>query len=104
MPNVRFTHCEEKIKVTKDKTILDVAFENLIELEHNCGGVCSCTACLVFIKSGKEYLNKISEDEIYQLKTDNRFSTDARLACQCRIITDENVDIIVEIPSLNNGA
>jgi 2Fe-2S ferredoxin len=98
VPFLKIINSGEIYKVNKGKSILDIAYEKLIEINHNCGGVAACTSCIIYIRKGNEYLNNISEDELYQLREDNKYSPWARLACQCRIITDEDVEITIEIP------
>ena len=38
----------------KPESILDVALNNGIFLDHACGGNCACTTCHVWVKEGKE--------------------------------------------------
>ncbi len=98
MPFVTFYPMEKKYFTEKNVSFLDIALENDIELDHNCAGVCACTSCRILIKEGKEYLNEISEDEIFMLESENKYSENIRLACQCKIIDGNNPEIIVEIP------
>ncbi|HEY5534440.1 MAG TPA: 2Fe-2S iron-sulfur cluster-binding protein [Ignavibacteria bacterium] len=99
MPVVIFYPSGKRCLAEFDKSLLDVAFENLVEINHNCAGVCACTSCRVLIKQGYEYLNDISEDEIFMLNTENLNSSGTRLACMCKIIKGDNPEIIVEIPA-----
>src|SRR4030065_146991 len=48
------------IEVEEGKSILDIALEHDIELDHNCGGNCACTTCHVIVKDG---MNNLSEAE-----------------------------------------
>jgi 2Fe-2S ferredoxin len=98
MSSVTFYPMKIKCFVEKNVSFLDIALENYIELDHNCAGVCACTSCRILIKQGKEYLNKISEDEIFILESENKYGENIRLACQCKIISGNNPEIIVEIP------
>ena len=34
------------------QSILEVALKNDIELHHNCGGVCACSTCHVYVQQG----------------------------------------------------
>ena len=36
----------------KEQSILDVALNNGIRLDHACGGNCACTTCHVWVKEG----------------------------------------------------
>ena len=79
----------------KGDRLLDVALKADINLEHVCGGGCSCTTCHVVIKDGFEALENPSEDEIEQLQGLGRhLSLTSRLACQ----TEIDADLVVEIP------
>ena len=98
MSSVTFYPMEKKCFAEKNVSFLDIALENDIELDHNCAGVCSCTSCRIIIKEGKEFLNDISEDEIFMLESGNKYGENIRLACQCKIISGDNPEIIVEIP------
>ena len=35
--------------VTVDQSILDIAEDNDIHLNHNCGGVCACSTCIIMM-------------------------------------------------------
>lgn len=49
------------------QTLLEVALENGIDLDHACGGVCACSTCHVKILQGADAFNEASEDEEDQL-------------------------------------
>lgn len=97
MPEVIFLPDGAKYNAVTGMTLLDVALENDVELEHNCGGVCACSTCSVTVKSGMDNFPLISEEEEFQLKEGGKFASGVRLACQCRFINDEIGDVIVEI-------
>ena len=42
----------------KPQSILDVAMNFGVHLEHACGGNCACTTCHVMVKKGKELLSE----------------------------------------------
>ncbi|MFQ5580218.1 MAG: 2Fe-2S iron-sulfur cluster-binding protein [Nitrospiria bacterium] len=75
-------------------TILDVALDNDIDLEHNCGGSCACTTCHVIIREGMTHLSEMEEDEEDRLDTAEGLTLHSRLGCQARV----NGDVVVEIP------
>lgn len=76
------------------ETILDVALDNHIDLEHNCGGNCACTTCHVIIREGTNHLSEMEEDEEDRLDTAEGLTLTSRLGCQARI----KGDVVVEIP------
>ncbi len=42
----------------KPQSILDVAMNFGVHLEHACGGNCACTTCHVVVKKGRELLSE----------------------------------------------
>ena len=75
-------------------SILDIAQEHGIELEHNCGGNCACTTCHVIIRAGEENLSEMEEDEEDKLDQAPGLTPYSRLGCQCVV----RGDVTVEIP------
>ena len=45
------------------ESVLDVALNNDIQLQHNCGGVCGCSTCHIYVLQGEEDLPEISDKE-----------------------------------------
>lgn len=78
-------------------SILEVTEEHDIHLNHNCGGVCACSTCHVYIHQGEEVLEEISDKEEDFIDRATNPKLNSRLGCQC-IILEEDADIIVEIP------
>ncbi|HEY3738767.1 MAG TPA: 2Fe-2S iron-sulfur cluster-binding protein, partial [Bryobacteraceae bacterium] len=48
----------------KPESLLDVAMNFNIHLEHACGGSCACTTCHVWIKEGLNNVSEPEEDEL----------------------------------------
>jgi 2Fe-2S ferredoxin len=98
MPKITFRSDRPSENVTLEAkegtTILDVALDNDIDLEHNCGGSCACTTCHVFIREGMSHLSEMEEDEEDRLDTAEGLTLSSRLGCQARV----NGDVVVEIP------
>lgn len=63
-------------------TLLDAALDNGIEIEHECGGNCTCTTCHVLIEEGGKNLTPVEEPEEYRLQFAEGFCERSRLACQ----------------------
>ena len=72
------------IFVDINMSILEVAERNGIELEHFCGGVCSCSTCRVEVLSGGENLSPIQQNEALLLG-EKRVAKGDRLSCQAKI-------------------
>ncbi len=78
------------------ETILEVAHDNNIHLNHNCGGVCGCSTCHVYIESGEDLLPEISDREEEYVDRARNPKFNSRLACQCKL--EEDGDLTVTIP------
>jgi ferredoxin, 2Fe-2S len=99
MQKVIFLPSDSIVYGEKGKTILDIAFENDIIIEHNCGGLCACTSCRVLIKKGKELLSRESEEE-REILSDAGFTDGGnRLSCRCEIKYESAKEIVIEIPN-----
>ncbi|MCX6161603.1 MAG: 2Fe-2S iron-sulfur cluster-binding protein [Ignavibacteriae bacterium] len=84
------------IHAEKGKSILDIAFENDIVIDHECGGVCACTTCRVDVISGMEHISAKGEDEREMLESDGYKEVNTRLACQAKIISDSGeIDLLI---------
>lgn len=83
------------VTVTADQgeTLLDVAMEHDIELHHNCGGVCACTTCHIYINKGMEFLPEMSDREEDYVDRAISPRLNSRLACQCEI--SGNIELLV---------
>src|ERR1700676_2336072 len=109
VPKVTFTNLDKTVefesgklpydKHGKPESILDVAINFGITLDHACGGVCACTTCHVIVKAGENNLTEPDEDELDRLDTAPGLTTRSRLGCQA-VITG---DVTVEIPSWNKN-
>lgn len=103
MATVKFTFEEEGLKpitvtdVMVGDTVLDVTHDNDIHLNHNCGAVCACSTCHVYIEKGEEHLRDIIDREEDFIDRARNPRLESRLACQCEILDDDAV-IEVHIP------
>jgi 2Fe-2S ferredoxin len=88
------SHAPLTIDADAGESILDVAMEHDIELHHNCGGVCACTTCHVYIKDGMTNLKEMSDREEDYIDRAIQPKLNSRLACQCEIISG-NVTVVV---------
>lgn len=81
-----------------DMSILEVTEEHDIHLNHNCGGVCACSTCHIYVLKGEDALEEISDKEEDFIDRAINPTLQSRLACQC-VILDENAVIEVKIPN-----
>jgi len=78
-------------------SLLEVTEDYDIHLNHNCGGVCACSTCHVYILRGEDELEEISDKEEDFIDRAINPKLNSRLGCQCVILEDDAV-IEVEIP------
>lgn len=83
----------------KPESLLDVALNHGIPLEHACGGNCACTTCHVIVKSGDHNLSEMDDDEADRLDMAAGLTMHSRLGCQC-VVTG---DVVVEVPDWNRN-
>lgn len=103
MATIRFTFEDPSIPektvegVDAGYSILEVTEDHDIHLNHNCGGVCACSTCHVYIEKGDEFLEEISDKEEDFIDRAINPKLESRLGCQC-IILEEGANIEVQIP------
>jgi len=85
----------------KPESLLDVAINFGVHLEHACGGNCACTTCHVVVRRGKELLSEIDDEEADRLDMAADLQLNSRLGCQAQIVRPG--EIVVEIPSWNRN-
>ena len=90
---VTFLPLNKTVEARTGMSLLDVALENGIDLEHNCGGNCACSTCHVIIVRGMESLTPKSLDEEDQLEDADGLTVNSRLGCQAKV----HGDVVVEI-------
>lgn len=81
------------------ESLLDIALNRGVHLEHACGGNCACTTCHVVVKEGMDNLSPPSDDELDRLDTAADLQLNSRLGCQCVV----KGDVVVEIPAWNRN-
>ena len=84
-------------KVEAGQTLLELALKNDIELHHNCGGVCACTTCHLYIESGMEFVDEISDREEDFIDRAVNPTLNSRLGCQSLLLDGKGV-IEVTLP------
>lgn len=72
--------------VAPDQSILEVALENNIELHHNCGMVCACSTCHIYLNKGEEFVPEISDKEEDFIDRARNPKLNSRLGCQCVLV------------------
>jgi ferredoxin, 2Fe-2S len=85
----------------KPESLLDVAINFGVKLDHACGGNCACTTCHVVVRKGKELMTEMDDEEADRLDMAADLQLESRLGCQVQIIKPG--DIVVEIPAWNRN-
>jgi 2Fe-2S ferredoxin len=80
-----------------DDSILEIALKNGIDLHHNCGGVCGCSTCHIYLDSGDQYIEEISDKEEDFIDRARNPKINSRLSCQCVLLPGDGV-IEVTVP------
>jgi 2Fe-2S ferredoxin len=96
----KFEDNAEKVvsyEIEDGDSILDVALDNEVHLSHNCGAVCACSTCHVYVEQGGDLLQEISDTEEDFVDRARNPKFNSRLACQCRL--EKEGDVIVTIPT-----
>jgi 2Fe-2S ferredoxin len=75
-------------------SLLDIAKNLEIPLEHACGGSCACTTCHVIVREGAHNLSDMQDDEADRLDTAWDVTPRSRLGCQAVV----RGDVVCEIP------
>lgn len=78
-------------------SILEITEEADVHLNHNCGGVCACSTCHIYVERGENDLEEITDKEEDFIDRAINPRLESRLACQAVILKDD-ADIVVTIP------
>jgi len=69
--------------IEPDQSLLEVCLDNGIELHHNCGAVCACSTCHMYVHTGMEHLEELSDREEDFIDRAVNPRINSRLGCQC---------------------
>ncbi len=103
MARVKFTFEDKNIQpvivenAEEGYSILEIAEDNDVHLNHNCGGVCACSTCHVYVEKGEDALEEISDKEEDFIDRAINPRLESRLGCQC-VILEADADIEIQIP------
>ena len=82
-------------------SVLDVAVNYGIFLDHACGGVCACTTCHLHVEQGAEGTSEAEDLELDRLETAAGIELNSRLGCQA--VIERPGTYVVEIPKWNRN-
>ncbi len=78
-------------------SLLEIALDNGIELHHNCGGVCACSTCHIYINEGEAFIEELTDKEEDFIDRAVSPKLSSRLGCQCVLLNGQGT-IKVTIP------
>lgn len=80
------------------QSLLEVALDNNIELHHNCGMVCACSTCHIYVEKGEDLVAELSDKEEDFIDRARNPRINSRLACQCILEDDNSGSLEITIP------
>ena len=83
--------------IEPDQSILEVALKNDIDLHHNCGGVCACSTCHLYLQEGEDLVEELSDKEEDFIDRAINPRLNSRLGCQC-VLLEGDGNITVTLP------
>jgi ferredoxin, 2Fe-2S len=83
--------------IEDDQSILEVALKNNIDLHHNCGGVCACSTCHLYLEQGEDFVEELSDKEEDFIDRAISPRLNSRLGCQC-VLLEGSGNIMVTLP------
>jgi ferredoxin, 2Fe-2S len=79
------------------QSLLEVALKNDIDLHHNCGGVCACSTCHVYMEQGDNFIEELTDREEDFIDRAVSPRINSRLGCQC-VLNNGDGDIVLTLP------
>ncbi|MDP4619522.1 MAG: 2Fe-2S iron-sulfur cluster-binding protein [Sediminibacterium sp.] len=84
--------------IAPDESLLEVLLEAGIELHHNCGGVCACSTCHIYIKTGAGHVAELSDREEDFIDRAVNPRIESRLGCQCILAKGGTGELEIILP------
>lgn len=78
-------------------SLLEILLDHDIELHHNCGAVCACSTCHVYVNNGADYLEELTDREEDFIDRAVNPRINSRLGCQC-VLLDGSGEIEITLP------
>jgi 2Fe-2S ferredoxin len=87
-----------------DDSILEVALKNNIRIHHNCGGVCACSTCHIYLNQNAEAVEELTDREEDFIDRARNPRINSRLSCQCVLLEGSgSIEVTVPDQSLIHG-
>ena len=84
--------------VDPDQSLLEIALTNDINLHHNCGGVCACSTCHLYMETGEDMVEELSDKEEDFIDRAVNPRINSRLGCQCVLLSGKSGQVTVTLP------
>lgn len=98
---IKFLPQNVEVEATPDKSLLQIATENHLEIRSICKGVPSCAECRVRITEGEANVLPPTKAELSLIGT-NHFIDGRRLSCQVRCYGNVTVDLTEQVERAEN--
>ncbi len=89
---VTFLPDNKTVEAAVGDTLLEVALNHDIPLQHACGGYCACTTCQVEVRAGAQNLSAMEDEEQDRLSRESGINPETRLGCQSKVMGDLTVE------------
>ena len=83
--------------IEPDQSLLEVCLRHDINLHHNCGAVCACSTCHLYVNRGIDFLEELSDREEDFIDRAINPRINSRLGCQC-VLLEGGGEIEVTLP------
>ncbi|HUR10938.1 MAG TPA: 2Fe-2S iron-sulfur cluster-binding protein [Flavitalea sp.] len=83
--------------VDPEQSLLEIALKHDIDLHHNCGGVCACSTCHLYVDKGEQFMEEISDKEEDFVDRAINPRLNSRLGCQC-VLHPGSGEVAVTLP------
>jgi 2Fe-2S ferredoxin len=85
---------DHTVEVKDGTTILEAANSKGLPMGSNCGGVCGCSTCHVYVVEGLDSLEEPSDKELDRLDLGFDVKMNSRLGCQAEV---NGEDLVVDV-------
>lgn len=100
---IKFVPVNIEVEATPDKTVLQIALENQIQIRSICKGLPSCAECRVHVKEGDYNVPPPTKTELGLIGT-SYYLDGRRLSCQLRCFGDVTIDVTEQLENKDGSA
>lgn len=100
---IKFIPQNIEVEVNPNKSVLNIALENGIQIHSICKGVPSCAECRIKIKEGENNVSKPSKAEL-SLIGNSYYLDGRRLSCQVKCFGPVTIDTTEQVNRQDNPA